>query len=200
MNPNYPDTVAVTQANRATIAFFSSLNPAPRVVAEIGCYRGHSSRALLDLLPDDGELHLFDFMATAEAVAHELDDNRVIVWGNSTQVLDSYTWSLMKVLAENREPMFDYVMIDGAHTWHHDALAFLLIDRVLKSGGHVDFDDYAWTFAASPSLNPDAFPKTAQWYTTEQIETQQVKLVVDLLVRRDPRYIEVVENRVFRKT
>ena len=32
MNPNYPETVAVNQANRATIDFFSSLNPAPRVV------------------------------------------------------------------------------------------------------------------------------------------------------------------------
>jgi hypothetical protein len=35
-------------------------------------------------------------------------------------------------------PMFDYVHLDGARTWAHDAMAFLLIDLVLQPGGYVD--------------------------------------------------------------
>ena len=35
--------------------------------------------------------------------------------------------------------------------------------------------------------------------TEQQIDRQQVALVVDLLVRRDPRYHEMVANKIFRK-
>lgn len=185
--------------NAATVAFFETIVPPPRLVAEIGCYRGHTSRELLAAMPFDGELHLYDFEETARRVAEDLADPRVRVFGNGTRVLDSYNWSLMRTIEAHPQPIYDYVFIDGAHTWHHDALAFLLADRLLKVGGHVDFDDYQWTLAGSASLNPGVFPKTAEWYSDEQIATPQVRLVVDLLVRRDRRYVEVVEDRIFRK-
>ena len=47
-------------------------------------------------------------------------------------------------------PIFDYVFIDGAHTWMLDALAFLLVDRLLRVGGYVDFDDYPGRWPAPP--------------------------------------------------
>jgi hypothetical protein len=43
-------------------------------------------------------------------------------------------------------------------------------------------------------------PEIAEQYTDEQIDAFQVKMIVDLLVRPDPRYAEVVPNKVFRKT
>jgi hypothetical protein len=48
-------------------------------------------------------------------------------------------------------------------------------------------------------MNPGAFPEIAALYTDEQITTPQVALVVDLLVRRDERYEQVVADKVFRK-
>ena len=48
-------------------------------------------------------------------------------------------------------------------------------------------------------MNPHAFPATSKLYTEEQSGERQVALIVDLLVRRDPRYEEVVENKIFRK-
>jgi hypothetical protein len=114
-------------------------------------------------------------------------------------VLDSYNWSLMRLVRENRGPLFDYVFLDGAHTWATDALAFMLIDRLLRPGGHVEFDDYFWTIERSPSMNPRAFPASDRMYTAEQMAEPQVALVVDLLVRPDDRYEEIVENRLFRK-
>ena len=105
----------------------------------------------------------------------------------------------MKMLRDYQTPYFDYVYLDGAHTWGVDALAFLLIDRLLKPGGYVDFDDYDWTIATSPTINPSAYPATLKLYTEEQIGTPQVKLIVDLLVRREGCYEELVENKVYRK-
>ena len=78
-----------------------------------------------------------------------------------------------------------------------DALTAFLADRMLKVGGYLDFDDYDWTFCASPSCNPRVFPLTGKLYTAEQIESKQVKMIVDLLIRRDPRYQEVVANKIF---
>ncbi len=123
----------------------------------------------------------------------------VVAHPNSRRLLDSYNWSLMRVLAEHEAPVFDYVFLDGAHTWAHDALAFVLADRLLAEGGYLDFDDYAWSLRDSPTMNPQAFPDVERLYTDEQIDARQVALVVDVLVRRDGRYEEVVPNKIFRK-
>ena len=173
-----------------------------RVYMEIGVYLGATAAAVADVLDGQGEIHLLDFEDRVAPVAERLraaGRDNVVAHANSRRALDSYNWSLMKLLRDGRAGTFDYVFLDGAHTWAHDALAFLLVDRLLKPGGHVDFDDYGWTLARSPSMNPDAFPSTRRLYSDEQIEARQVALVVDLLVRADPRYEEVVEDKVFRK-
>jgi hypothetical protein len=48
-------------------------------------------------------------------------------------------------------------------------------------------------------MNPAAFPEVEQLYTDDQIDSAQVALVVDLLVKLDPAYEEVVPNKIFRK-
>jgi predicted O-methyltransferase YrrM len=173
-----------------------------RVYAEVGVYLGATAEAVAEAIGDEGELHLFDFEDRVLPVAERLRGRghaNVVAHPNSRRALDSYNWSLMKLLREGRAGSFDYVFLDGAHTWAHDALAFLLVDRLLAPGGHVDFDDYAWTLARSPSMSPEAFPPTRRLYSDEQIAEPQVALVVDLLVRADPRYEEVVPDKVFRK-
>jgi len=173
-----------------------------RVYAEVGVYLGATAAAVADVLGGEGQIHLFDFEDRVGPLAERLrarGHENVVAHPNSRRALDSYNWSLMKLLREGRGESFDYVFLDGAHTWAHDALAFLLVDRLLAPGGHVDFDDYTWTLARSPSMNPEAFPPTRKLYTDEQIAEPQVALVVDLLVRGDPRYEEVVPDKVFRK-
>ena len=187
-------------ANERTVAFFATTGC--RAYAEIGVYEGHTARRIAEVLDGDGELHLFDYedrvVPVAAALRADGHDN-VVAHANSRRLLDSYNWSLMAVLAEHEAPVFDYIFLDGAHTWAHDALAFCLADRLLAPGGYLDFDDYTWTLGASPSMNPDIFPEVRELYTPEQIAARQIALVVDLLVRRDARYEEVVGDKVFRK-
>lgn len=197
----YPATdLNVAGPNDRTVAQVAASGA--RVYAELGVYRGATAARVADVLGPDGELHLFDFEDTLAPVVERLraaDGPAIVAHPNSRRTMDSYAWSLMRLLRDHPEPLFDYVYLDGAHTWATDALAFVLADRLLKPGGHVDFDDYTWTLGASPSMRPDVFPATGRLYTDEQIAEPQVALVVDLLVRRDPRYAEVVENKVFRK-
>lgn len=197
---DYPTHLSVHGANNTTIDFVSSTSV--RCIAEIGIYEGDTSVHFADHLGEKGQLHLYDFEERVDAVADRLAArgfDGVVKHGTTHKTFDSYNWSLMQTLEEHEEPIFDYVFLDGAHTWHHDALAFLLVDRLLVPGGYVDFDDYEWTLAGSPSLNPLAFPRTKDDYTAEQIDARQVELIVDLLVRRDDRYTEIVPNKIFQK-
>jgi hypothetical protein len=42
--------------------------------------------------------------------------------------------------------------LDGAHTWDTDGFAFFLVEKVLKPGGWILFDDLRWTYSSSPAL------------------------------------------------
>jgi predicted O-methyltransferase YrrM len=186
--------------NLRTVEFFASTGA--RRYAEVGVYRGDTALRIAELLDGDGELHLFDFEDRLAPVVERLaaaGHRNVVAHPNSRRLLDSYNWSLMRLLAEHPQPLFDYVFLDGAHTWALDALAFCLVDRLLVAGGHVDFDDYSWTLGRSPSMRPEVFPDVRRLYSDEQIDQPQVALVVDLLVRRDPGYREVVADKVFQK-
>ena len=197
----YPESdLNVEGPNERTVACFEAYGC--RRYAEIGVYKGDTATRIAEVLAGAGEIHLFDYADRVEPVARRLrahGHSNIVAHGNSRRLMDSYNWSLMSLLAAHEAPRFDYVFIDGAHTWAHDALAFMLADRLLVPGGLLDFDDYRWTLRRSPSMNPASFPDVERLYTDEQIDARQVALVVDLLVRRDPRYEEVVPDKVFRK-
>ncbi|MEY2515517.1 MAG: hypothetical protein QOJ89_2875 [bacterium] len=197
----YPSTgLAVAGPNARTVASFRASGAL--VYGEIGVYEADTALAIAQELGGRGEIHLFDFEDKVGAAVQRLASagyENVVAHPNSRKLLDSYNWSLMALLREREQPLFDYVFLDGAHTWAVDALAFLLVDRLLKAGGLIEFDDYHWTIERSPSMNRAAFPASDRMYTREQMGERQVALVVDLLVRRDKRYEELVENRLFRK-
>jgi predicted O-methyltransferase YrrM len=190
----------VPNANLRTVEFFATSGCA--CYAEIGVYKGDTTLRIAELMGGRGQIHLFDFDDRVQGVAARLAQaghDNVVCHANSRRLLDSYNWSLMQMLAASPEPVFDYVFLDGAHTWALDALAFCLIDRLLVDGGYIDFDDYSWTLAGSPSMRPEVFPDVRRLYSDEQIDTAQVALVVDLLVRRNPGYHEIVADKIFRK-
>jgi predicted O-methyltransferase YrrM len=197
---NYPRSVAVTAANEDTVAFLRTTSA--RHIAEIGIWKGFTSLEVARFLNHEGTLDLFDFHDNVAAVREKLADQgftNVRTFGCSYKLLDSYNWQLAKLVEQHPEPIYDYMFLDGAHTWAIDALTAFLADRLLKVGGYIDFDDYKWTLAGSPSLNPKAFPLTAKLYTEEQIAARQVAMIVNLIIRRDRRYREIVPNKVFQK-
>jgi predicted O-methyltransferase YrrM len=97
----------------------------------------------------------------------------------------SYNWRLMKFLEEDPTPRFDLCYLDGSHTWHSDALAFFLVDRLLKPGGWFVFDDLNWTVTGSPlTRGLEAFRRLP----LEEQTTPQVRKIYDLLVKPHPDY------------
>ena len=75
----------------------------------------------------------------------------IVVDGNSHAIRDSYTYTLKELLKlpPADRPTFDFVYLDGAHEWHHDGLAFLLIDLMLRCASLplANTQPVAWFFA-----------------------------------------------------
>jgi predicted O-methyltransferase YrrM len=172
-------------------------NPAP-VVAEVGVGVGATALACAEIMDNRGELHLFDFYSSVKELASDLKSvgfSNIKPHGNSRLRYDSYCWRLASMLkeqrAKNKVGTFDLAYLDGAHNFIHDAPAALLLAELLKPGGYLLFDDLDWTFATSPTCNPQANPRVKDMFTPEQMEMKHVLLICDLFFESNPRFKKV---------
>jgi predicted O-methyltransferase YrrM len=107
----------------------------------------------------------------------------------------SLTWRLMRLIEEHEKPCFDFCYFDGGHSWDVTGYAFFLVDRLLKPGGWVIFDDLDWTYERM--IKPgEPIPGFVSRLPDEERSTAQVGKVWDLLVRRSSDYErhEVIGN------
>jgi predicted O-methyltransferase YrrM len=96
-----------------------------------------------------------------------------------------YVWWLRRKMREQLrgdtyEPAYDFVFLDGAHTWDVDGLAFALVDRLLAPDGWILFDDLDWDATAPGTHVPE-----------DTRELAHVTEIWELLVATDPRYDEL---------
>lgn len=191
-----PHHKAISKPSRDALALLRGVlrqRPAP-VVAEIGVGIGATTRELARLLNHQGELHLFDHEDVLETLMAEL---RAEGWPdirthpNGRKLFESYSWTLALLLREMRargeDGVFDFVYLDGAHVWAHDAPAALALIPLLRPGGVLLLDDFRWTLAASPTLNPERHKPTAANYAPGQIETPHVALICEVFLDHDRR-------------
>jgi predicted O-methyltransferase YrrM len=101
----------------------------------------------------------------------------------------SYTWRMMRFLEQGLRESFDFIYLDGAHTWAVDGLAFYLGSLLLKPGGWILFDDLKWTLAGS-SIAEEPWVKALP---LDQQETPQVRKIWDLLVKHHPDFDQLIE-------
>ena len=157
---------------------------------ELGFAHGASSCYMASTLKDMGEGHLTTIdlksakfrLPNIETVLDKLNLNE---WVTFYYENTSYTWRLMEFIENNDEPIFDFCYVDGAHDWYNDGFAFFLVDKLLKPGGWIIFDDMFWTFEKSPALSNTPRVKNMP---PEEKSVAQIGKVFDLLVRTHPNY------------
>ena len=95
-----------------------------------------------------------------------------------------YNWYLADLLDSDTAPSFDLCLLDGAHEWETDGLAFHLAARLLRPGGWLVLDDLNFHIRMMP-----------QWRTTHphlsdvELDTCQMDMVFRLLVEPHPDFI-----------
>lgn len=200
-NPGtFPSECHVHGASAPTLEQISLLRP--KRIGEVGAYKGFTTLEILRSAPWLESIHIFDFQDRIDAILASVPPEflgKVVGHGNGRETFSSYNDSLFALLRDGQREIYDYVILDGAHTFPFDALAFFLIDKLLHPGGHIDFDDYGWSLEKSPTQNPEVFPMTKVLYSDLQIEMRAVKEIVETLVLPSGRYEEVVPKRLYRK-
>jgi len=193
---NDPHHKSISKPSRDALALLERLLPqcAAPVVAEIGVGIGATTRELARQLNRPGALHLFDHADVLDTLMAELRTEglpEVVPHPNGHKLFESYSWTLALLLREMRargeDGVFDFVYLDGAHVWAHDAPAALALIPLLRPGGVLLLDDFRWTLAASLMLNPARHKPTAAHYSPEQIETPHVALICEVFLDHDRR-------------
>lgn len=148
------------------------------------CYMAHA----LEALGPEGHITTIDLDSARQAepnIEQLLEAvgqrHRVTIHYEPT----SYTWRMMKILEADSTPRFDLCFLDGAHSWFVDGFAFFLVDKLLKPGGWIIFDDLDWVYADSPSLQKS---EGVREMPEDERETPQVRKVYELLVKTHPSY------------
>lgn len=99
-----------------------------------------------------------------------------------------YNWYLPELIQKQTirdkcEPIFDFCLLDGAHEWEPDALAFTLVSRLIKPGGLIAIDDINYRLRMSPH-----WEETHADYSARELDTYQMRMVYELVVMNHPEY------------
>lgn len=171
----------------------------PQAILELGFAHGASTCYMAAALAENGAGTVTTMdLESARKRTPNLDDLmracRLERFVRPVYATTSYTWELAPLLERGQRDgaCFDFAFIDGAHSWDTDGFAFFLVDRLLKPGSWILFDDLDWTYGASPTLGHTE--AVARMPATER-RTAQVGLVFDLLVRGHPGYGEFRVDR-----
>jgi predicted O-methyltransferase YrrM len=106
----------------------------------------------------------------------------------------SYTWFLKKQIqlqsaGNSCTPLYDFCFLDGSKNWTIDGATFFLVDKLLKPGGWIVFDDLQWTYR---SKLEEGKRKTDGVYMldmgTDELDQPHVELIFQLLVMQHPDY------------
>ena len=157
---------------------------------ELGFAHGVSSCYLGNILKNMGKGHLTTI--DLESAKHRkpnieslIEKFDLVEYVSVYYEYESYNWRLMNFIADHEEPIFDFCYIDGAHDWNVDGFAFLLVDKLLKPGGWIIFDDMNWSFGSSPSMRN--IPRVKNM-PDDVKNTPHIAKIFDLLVKKNPNY------------
>jgi predicted O-methyltransferase YrrM len=168
------------------------LDQRPHGLLELGHAHGVSSLYMAAALDELGEgtLDTVDLTISAARVPNIEELLATSGLGRYVRVhreRSSYTWFLKQQLEAHAEPIYDFCFIDGPKNWTIDGLAFFLVDRLLREGGWILFDDYGWTHARHQGREAtDGI--SIRSLSDDEIQTPQIEAIFRLLVMRHPGY------------
>jgi predicted O-methyltransferase YrrM len=171
---------------------------------ELGFHHGVSSAYMAAILKKNGGGHLVTIdRVSAKTNAPNIEQ---ILRGLGLQDFAtiyyeeiSYNWRLMDLMESTPAPAFDFCYIDGGHRWESDGFAFFLVEKLLRSGGWILFDDIDHSFLKTYSerglMPPTGKLPKGVGLTEREFATEQIRKVWELLVKQHPSFHNFREDR-----
>jgi predicted O-methyltransferase YrrM len=99
-----------------------------------------------------------------------------------------YNWVLADTIQRQTsldtcQPLYDFCLLDGAHEWAPDALAFNLVAKLLKPGAWIAVDDINFKLRMIPNWQESHGDRSDR-----ELDAFQMKMVFDLVVRQHPDF------------
>ncbi|MGE5603994.1 MAG: class I SAM-dependent methyltransferase [Nitrososphaerales archaeon] len=93
-----------------------------------------------------------------------------------------YDWYLPELIKKQThqgvcEPLFDFCLLDGAHEWVPDALAFTLASRLIKPGAWIAIDDLNFNLRMV-----DDWQRFFPNHSDRELDTFQMRMVWEIMV------------------
>ncbi len=187
------------QPERGKIIYEHIRATKPSHVLELGIGHGVSGCYIAAALHENGTGHLtcVDLVdATFSPTAEELVSRaKLEQYVTIQREKNSYTWFLKKLIEQNTtpgsicEPIFDLCYIDGPKNWTIDGASFFMVDKLIKEGGWLIFDDYDWTYA-SCATQTAADGINIEGLAEDERTQPHVEAIFRLLVVQHPNYGE----------
>jgi predicted O-methyltransferase YrrM len=184
---------------RARVLYDFILEHRPTECLELGFAHGVSSCYIAAALDELGQGRLTSVDLVRSASMSPTIEELLERTGLQRYVLPlreptSYTWFLRKKIEElSRDgvctPAYDFCFIDGPKNWTIDGFAFFLVDKLLRTGGWILFDDYNWTYGSSSKTTTSGINHLEMG--PDELSQPHIELVVRLLVTQHPSYSEI---------
>jgi predicted O-methyltransferase YrrM len=174
----------------------------PEESLELGFGHGASSCYIAAALQEAGGGHLtcVDLWSAVEwqkpRIEELLQETGLADYVTVSREKTSYTWFLKNKIEERTaqnacEPIYDFCFLDGAKHWTIDSSAFFLVDKLLKTGGWILFDDLQWTFESKLARGKELSDGISlREMSEDELKTPHVELIFRLLVMQHPSYSE----------
>jgi len=151
------DGIPYTSPQKGRLFYDFIMDTRPEECLELGFAHGVSTCYLAAALHELGRGHLTSVdleasLAFAPSAEELLERTGLRSYVTLVRETSGYNWFLKKKLEERLrdgacEPLYDFCFLDGSKNWTIDGFAFMLVDKLLRPGGWMVFDDYDWTYA-----------------------------------------------------
>lgn len=111
----------------------------PKTSLEIGCAEGLSSLVICECIGSDAQHTILDPNQTTEWKSYGITNLKNAGFNNFSLIEERSEFALPQLLKEGKK--YDFVFVDGWHTFDHVLVEFFYINNLLNVGGIVAFDD-----------------------------------------------------------
>ena len=169
----------------------------PKECLELGFAHGVSSCYVAAAIQQNGvgrltSVDLLSSKMRKPSIEDLLHENGLESFVTVVREVNSYNWYLKKRIEKQTmgtvcQPTVDFCFIDGSKNWTVDGFAFFLVDKLLKEGGTILFDDYGWSYSDHHDKQvTDGISHREM--SKDQLESPNIELVFQLLVMQHPNY------------
>lgn len=115
----------------------------PKLSLEIGCAEGLSSMVICETIGPNARHTIIDAFQSTDWSNHGIHNLKTAGFNNWELIEERSEYVLPKLAQEGKK--YDFVFVDGWHTFDHVLVEFFYINKMLNTGGIVAFDDSALT-------------------------------------------------------